>query len=113
MGFFIMSDHMTKKHRWMTLRDDVVFFIFLYQRYLYPIDHTRPDEYGLVYGEEAQTLMETAQPENKLEGKKEDVDNEKKTKDASEDSAEAKAKEEETEDKMEDTTSQQEGAETA
>ena len=37
----------------MTLRDDLVFFIFLYQRHLYPIDAKRADEFGFVYGDEA------------------------------------------------------------
>ena len=31
----------TTKHRIMTLRDDLVFFIYLYQRYLYPVDKKR------------------------------------------------------------------------
>jgi hypothetical protein len=50
-AFFIMSEHMTKKHRFMTLRDDIVFFIFLYQLYCYKVDPTRPDEFGNVYTE--------------------------------------------------------------
>lgn len=48
-AFFIMADYMTKKHRFMTLRDDVIFFVFLYQRHIYKVDHTRPDEFGNVY----------------------------------------------------------------
>ena len=31
------------------LRDDLVFFIFLYQLWLYPTDKTRPNEYGIAY----------------------------------------------------------------
>jgi hypothetical protein len=27
-------------------RDDIVFFIYLYQRWIYRIDHTRVNEYG-------------------------------------------------------------------
>merc|ERR1719414_897702 len=27
-------------------RDDIVFFIFLYQRYIYRVDHTRVNEFG-------------------------------------------------------------------
>lgn len=50
-AFFIMSDYMTKKHRLMTLRDDIVFFIFLYQRYIYRVDPTRADEFGFVYAD--------------------------------------------------------------
>eukprot|EP00931_Biecheleriopsis_adriatica_P086208 TRINITY_DN60921_c0_g1_i1.p1 TRINITY_DN60921_c0_g1~~TRINITY_DN60921_c0_g1_i1.p1 ORF type:complete len:805 (-),score=167.04 TRINITY_DN60921_c0_g1_i1:73-2487(-) len=51
-AFFIMSDYMTKKHRFMTLRDDIVFFIFLYQRHIYKVDKSRPDEFGFVYEDE-------------------------------------------------------------
>lgn len=53
-AFFIAHEHMTAKHRYMTLRDDIVFFVFLYQRYIYKVDPTRPDEFrpdefGFVY----------------------------------------------------------------
>ncbi len=40
---------MPMSHRIACLRDDVVFLIYLYQRYLYPVDKTRPNEYGFVY----------------------------------------------------------------
>ncbi|OLL23074.1 Cleft lip and palate transmembrane protein 1 [Neolecta irregularis DAH-3] len=33
-------------HRIATLRDDVIFFIYIYQCYLYPVDKTRPNEFG-------------------------------------------------------------------
>ena len=42
---------MPAKHRWMTLRDDLVFFVFLYQRWLYRVDFNRADEYGYVYSD--------------------------------------------------------------
>merc|ERR1719499_2351745 len=29
------------------LRDDVIFFIFLYQKYIYPVDKTRTNEFGV------------------------------------------------------------------
>ena len=38
-------------HRLATFRDDVVFFIFLYQWYLYPVDKTRANEFGRAYEE--------------------------------------------------------------
>ncbi|KAF9962920.1 hypothetical protein BGZ70_007792 [Mortierella alpina] len=41
-------------HRLACLRDDVVFFVYLYQRYIYRTDHTRANEFGQV-GEEAET----------------------------------------------------------
>jgi hypothetical protein len=37
------------KHRIMTLRDDVVFVMFLVQAYLYRVDRTRPNEFGYAY----------------------------------------------------------------
>ncbi|CAM9395670.1 unnamed protein product, partial [Phaeothamnion confervicola] len=33
-------------HRLSCFRDDVVFFIFLYQRWIYPVDKTRVNEFG-------------------------------------------------------------------
>ena len=44
-AFAVIID-MPTKHRVMTLRDDLVFFIYLYQRYLYPTDKTRANEFG-------------------------------------------------------------------
>ncbi|KAF9385406.1 hypothetical protein CPC16_007999 [Podila verticillata] len=35
-------------HRLACLRDDVVFFIYLYQRYIYRTDHSRANEFGQV-----------------------------------------------------------------
>ena len=40
---------MPTAHRIACLRDDLVFFIYLYQMWLYPIDKTRPNEYGIAY----------------------------------------------------------------
>jgi hypothetical protein len=37
---------MPTMHRLACLRDDLVFLIYLYQRYLYPIDKARANEYG-------------------------------------------------------------------
>jgi hypothetical protein len=39
------------KHRIMTLRDDVVFVMFLVQAYIYRVDKSRPNEYGYAYNE--------------------------------------------------------------
>lgn len=47
-------------YRLATMRDDVVFFIFLYQRYLYPTDYTRANEFGYSY--------ETPEPEIDCDG---------------------------------------------
>eukprot|EP00934_Nitzschia_sp_Nitz4_P005101 Nitzschia sp. Nitz4//scaffold164_size50480//20593//22419//NITZ4_007003-RA/size50480-processed-gene-0.76-mRNA-1//-1//CDS//3329538077//5091//frame0 len=66
------------KHRIMTLRDDVVFLLFLVQFYLYRVDKTRTNEYGYAYEEqrpqlETQGVSETVL-ENEAAGKDGDVD---------------------------------------
>ena len=33
-------------HRLAVFRDDLIFLIFLYQRYIYPIDKKRANEFG-------------------------------------------------------------------
>lgn len=33
-------------HRLACFRDDIIFFVFLYQLYLYPVDKTRRNEFG-------------------------------------------------------------------
>ncbi|CEO95104.1 unnamed protein product (mitochondrion) [Plasmodiophora brassicae] len=38
---------MPMMHRLSCLRDDIVFFIYLYQRWIYRVDYTRTNEYGL------------------------------------------------------------------
>jgi len=48
-AFWIIPDKMSEKHKYMTLRDDLIFLIFLFQRYIYRVDATRPDEFGYVY----------------------------------------------------------------
>ena len=40
-------------HRLATLRDDLIFLIYLYQRYIYPVDKTRANEFGYAYEEKA------------------------------------------------------------
>ncbi|KAF9354444.1 hypothetical protein BGX34_011015 [Mortierella sp. NVP85] len=58
-------------HRLACLRDDVVFFIYLYQRYIYRTDHSRANEFGQVgeetTGEETKPLLEGTE---KTESKK-------------------------------------------
>jgi len=43
---------MPMKHRLMTMRDDVVFVIFLVQVYIYRVDKTRSNEFGYSYEDE-------------------------------------------------------------
>jgi len=44
------------KHRLMTLRDDVVFVIFLIQVYLYRVDKSRTNEFGYSYEDDKEKL---------------------------------------------------------
>ena len=64
--FAVLID-MPMKHRIMTLRDDFIFILFLIQAYIYRVDYSRANEYGLAYDEgvEKNALI------NGEEGKKE------------------------------------------
>jgi len=46
---FAFIIEMPTMHRLATLRDDLVFFIYLYQKWIYPTDKTRPNEFGIAY----------------------------------------------------------------
>ena len=43
---FAFTIKMPTLHRLATLRDDVIFFVYLYQSYKYKVDHTRVNEFG-------------------------------------------------------------------
>ena len=43
---FAFTIKMPTLHRLATLRDDVIFFIYLYQSYKYKVDYTRVNEFG-------------------------------------------------------------------
>merc|ERR1719369_1749458 len=58
---------MPTMYRLGCFRDDIVFFIFLYQRYIYKEDKTRVNEYG--YSGE---MLDEAAQKNAVEGNKED-----------------------------------------
>lgn len=58
-------------------RDDIVFFIFLYQRWIYKIDHTRVNEFGFSGEMEAQIAEEK---QKKAIENKDDSKENKKTK---------------------------------
>ena len=42
---------MPTAHRVACFRDDAVFLVYLYQRWLYPVDKTRANEFGMVFEE--------------------------------------------------------------
>ncbi len=48
--FFAFIIKMPLAHRLACLRDDVIFLIYLYQRYIYGVDEKRANEYGQVAG---------------------------------------------------------------
>ncbi|XP_071815788.1 lipid scramblase CLPTM1L-like [Apostichopus japonicus] len=50
MFAFIIT--MPTSHRLACFRDDFVFLIFLYQKWLYPVDKTRVNEYGVSYDDD-------------------------------------------------------------
>ncbi|KAK7114533.1 hypothetical protein V1264_000586 [Littorina saxatilis] len=62
---FIIS--MPTAHRLACFRDDVVFLVYLYQRWLYPVDKKRVNEFGMSFEEEEKAK---GKPELKEESKK-------------------------------------------
>uniref|UniRef100_A0A0R3RZJ6 Lipid scramblase CLPTM1L n=1 Tax=Elaeophora elaphi TaxID=1147741 RepID=A0A0R3RZJ6_9BILA len=54
---------MPTSHRVACFRDDVVFVIYLYQRYLYPVDKSRTNEFGECFQDsEIQNVQKTESP---------------------------------------------------
>ena len=49
---FAFTIKMPLLHRLATLRDDVIFFVYLYQAWAYKIDFSRVNEFGQGGGEE-------------------------------------------------------------
>lgn len=49
---FAFTIKMPTLHRLATLRDDVIFFVYLYQSWKYKVDYTRVNEFGQGGGEE-------------------------------------------------------------
>ncbi|KAG0287506.1 hypothetical protein BGZ96_008570 [Linnemannia gamsii] len=66
-------------HRLACLRDDVVFFIYLYQRWIYRTDHSRANEFGQVGEEEEADEKKPAAIASSSDAKKAVID-EKETK---------------------------------
>ncbi|KAI1111963.1 cleft lip and palate transmembrane 1 [Nemania sp. NC0429] len=60
---FAFTIKMPFLHRLATLRDDVIFFIYIYQRWVYKIDYTRVNEFG--QGGEDEEPSKEAKPEPK------------------------------------------------
>lgn len=49
---FAFTIKMPFLHRLATLRDDVIFFVYIYQAWAYKVDYTRVNEYGMGGDEE-------------------------------------------------------------
>merc|ERR1712194_443510 len=58
-------------HRLACLRDDVIFFIFCYQRYKYRTDYTRVNEFGQCEQPTEELLKEQREFEKKGDGEEE------------------------------------------
>lgn len=61
---------MPMAHRIACLRDDLVFFVYLYQRWCYPVDMKRANEYGFSYEEEEGDTEKEHQESKKEETEK-------------------------------------------
>jgi len=61
---------MPTSHRLACFRDDIVFFCYLYQRYLYPVDKKRINEFGQTGEEEDKAVDEKGDSKKAVESKK-------------------------------------------
>merc|ERR1712000_265447 len=59
---FAFTIKMPTLHRLATLRDDVIFFVYLYQSYKYKVDYTRVNEFGQGGDEEELEAKTAAKP---------------------------------------------------
>lgn len=66
-------------HRLATLRDDIIFFIYLYQTWLYKVDYTRVNEFGQV-GEDEKEKKTNNKTDDETKEKIEKDEEPKKTK---------------------------------
>jgi hypothetical protein len=69
---FAFTIKMPMLHRLATLRDDVIFFVYLYQMWKYKVDYTRVNEFGQGGDDEdektAEKMVEKAEEPAKVEG---------------------------------------------
>ncbi|KAF3274554.1 hypothetical protein TWF970_007816 [Orbilia oligospora] len=77
---FAFTIKMPTLHRIATLRDDVIFFIYLYQLWSYRVDYSRVNEFGQGGDGEEDEKKETKAIEEKDENTKTEVEEEKETK---------------------------------
>jgi hypothetical protein len=60
-------------HRLATLRDDVIFFVYLYQSWKYKIDYSRVNEFGQGGGEDDEKEAKKEEEEKEEEEKTDDT----------------------------------------
>jgi hypothetical protein len=65
---FAFTIKMPTLHRLATLRDDVIFFVYLYQSWKYKVDYTRVNEFGQGGGNETAEDREAAEPLESITG---------------------------------------------
>lgn len=71
---FAFTIKMPLLHRLATLRDDVIFFFYLYQAWAYKIDYTRVNEFGQGGDDEDVDAKQASKPlEAPADGKKGDT----------------------------------------
>ncbi|KAB5563110.1 cleft lip and palate transmembrane 1 [Coniochaeta sp. 2T2.1] len=64
---FAFTIKMPFLHRLSTFRDDIIFFIYIYQRWAYKVDYTRVNEFGQG-GDEDEKVGDKVEGEKKAEG---------------------------------------------
>lgn len=70
---FAFTIKMPVLHRLATLRDDVIFFVYLYQAWAYKVDYTRVNEFGQGGDDEEVESKQAAKPlAGPADGKKTD-----------------------------------------
>ncbi|PPJ51686.1 hypothetical protein CBER1_08740 [Cercospora berteroae] len=69
---FAFTIKMPILHRLATLRDDFIFFVYLYQTWKYKIDYSRVNEFGQGGDEEEEESKKAAKPLTSTEGSKTD-----------------------------------------
>jgi hypothetical protein len=62
-------------HRLSCFRDDVIFLIYLYQRWIYRVDYTRANEFGYVPAEDPSLKKSESDSDESKEKEKDDSDN--------------------------------------
>ncbi|KAF2454532.1 CLPTM1 domain-containing protein [Lineolata rhizophorae] len=86
---FAFTIKMPTLHRLATLRDDVIFFVYLYQSWRYKVDYTRVNEFGQG-GEDEEEVEKKDKAEAKTLKEKSDMDGVEATKASGKEKSEAK-----------------------